>query len=243
MCRFVQAQRLGPPRANWGGSCVDFQEGPRRTGISGWFLFFNLHSFALWLSSSFSQDGDKPKTDWEERLWRYSALGGRVQAFAAGYFIWDVVFSVTHIDVLGMESLIHRIYALLITSIGFVCLPHQESLPLWQTNNSSETFCELLRREFYSLRVINTVSASALGFGQAEHDRVEPAILERPLPSVCFLRLPSDLGLIPISQICMSTHGRHGKRACQKPVSKVCHQRRSRRTKYRVVLLPFQCGL
>ena len=79
-------------------------------------------------------------------------------------------------------------------------LSNQELVHHWQANGSSETFRKFLRAEFHSLRVINAVSECALVFGQAEHDRVEATVLERPLPPVCLLRLPSSLGLIPISQ-------------------------------------------
>lgn len=65
---------------------------------------------------------------------------------------------------------------------------------------SAETVCQLLRAEFRLLRVINAVSECTLVLGQAEHDRFKAAILEWPLPPIYFLRLPSGVGLIPISQ-------------------------------------------
>ena len=65
-------------------------------------------------------DAGRATADWQARLWGYNGAAGMVQAFAAGYFIWDVVISTLHIDVEGVSSLLHAISALLITCIGFV---------------------------------------------------------------------------------------------------------------------------
>ena len=56
----------------------------------------------------------------DERLWGYSRGSGRVQAFAAGYFLWDVLVSVQYLGVLGISSLIHALCALTVTFTGFV---------------------------------------------------------------------------------------------------------------------------
>jgi hypothetical protein len=57
--------------------------------------------------------------DWRERLWGYSPMTGRVQGFAAGYFLWDTLVSVEHFDVLGASSLLHGLAALTIVFLGF----------------------------------------------------------------------------------------------------------------------------
>ena len=56
----------------------------------------------------------------EGRLWGYDGATGMVQAFAAGYFLWDVFISVYYVGILGVGSLVHAVSALLITCIGFV---------------------------------------------------------------------------------------------------------------------------
>lgn len=43
-----------------------------------------------------------------------------VQAFAAGYFAWDLSISIYWINILGMGSLAHAVAALTITMLGFV---------------------------------------------------------------------------------------------------------------------------
>lgn len=58
--------------------------------------------------------------DWRERLWGYNGAGGMVQGFAAGYFLWDVIVSAIHLDVMGASSLVHAVCALGVTCIGFV---------------------------------------------------------------------------------------------------------------------------
>jgi hypothetical protein len=49
-------------------------------------------------------------------------MAGRVQAFAAGYFLWDLVISLRYLRVLGLGSLVHAVSALLVTAMGFVSL-------------------------------------------------------------------------------------------------------------------------
>ncbi|KAF7919309.1 hypothetical protein EAE99_008611 [Botrytis elliptica] len=57
--------------------------------------------------------------DWTGRIWGYTGAGGLVQAFAMGYFLWDLMASVVHFDILGWSSLIHALCALLVVGIGF----------------------------------------------------------------------------------------------------------------------------
>lgn len=63
---------------------------------------------------------------YETRLWTYSSASGNVQAFAAGYFLWDVLVSVQYLKILGPTSLMHAVAALSVTTLGFVsrhCIP------------------------------------------------------------------------------------------------------------------------
>lgn len=61
--------------------------------------------------------------DLAERMWGYTGALGMTQAFAAGYFIWDVKISAANVGILGGGSLAHAVSALLITSLGFVSIP------------------------------------------------------------------------------------------------------------------------
>lgn len=81
---------------------------------------FLINTLALWiiLADPLRQNQSAPDA-WRERLWGYSAAGGLAQAFAAGYFLWDVVTSSMHMDVMGASSLAHAVAALGVTVLGF----------------------------------------------------------------------------------------------------------------------------
>ncbi|KAJ9638175.1 hypothetical protein H2204_004486 [Knufia peltigerae] len=65
------------------------------------------------------QDTSRRNTNYDDRLWVYSSASGNVQAYAAGYFLWDVVVSIQHFQILGPTSLMHALAALMVTSLGF----------------------------------------------------------------------------------------------------------------------------
>jgi TLC domain len=79
-----------------------------------------ITTFALFVIWS---DEERRELDWAGRIWSYSGAGGVVQGFAAGYFLWDLVASVMHLDVLGWGSLAHAVSALVVTFLGFVSSP------------------------------------------------------------------------------------------------------------------------
>ena len=76
-------------------------------------------ALALWVVVA---DNERNNMSLEERIWGYTGAMGMTQAFAAGYFIWDVKISTVNVGILGWGSLAHAVSALLITSLGFVCL-------------------------------------------------------------------------------------------------------------------------
>jgi hypothetical protein len=73
--------------------------------------------FVIW------SDEERSEMDWAGRIWGYTGAGGVVQGFAAGYFLWDLVASIMHLNVLGWGSLAHAVSALLVTSLGFASFP------------------------------------------------------------------------------------------------------------------------
>ncbi|KAH7336347.1 TLC domain-containing protein [Rhexocercosporidium sp. MPI-PUGE-AT-0058] len=64
-------------------------------------------------------DEERRRMDWIGRIWGYTGAMGVVQGLAAGYFLWDLIASVIHFNVLGPGSLAHAVSALLVTSMGF----------------------------------------------------------------------------------------------------------------------------
>lgn len=53
------------------------------------------------------------------RVFGYTATGGAIQAYAAGYFFWDLVISVYHIQIMGFGFVAHAISALVVFCLGF----------------------------------------------------------------------------------------------------------------------------
>ena len=110
-------------------------------------------------------DNERQKLGSGGRLWAYSGASGMVQAFAAGYFLWDVSVSVRYFGILGGSSLAHAVSALFITCIGFVS--HADGycsyfLPLTGLIWSIATFRELLWSKLHSLRALHALSKYSL---------------------------------------------------------------------------------
>lgn len=105
---------------------------PRRTKLQ-----WNMHVTSFVNSTFVSAaalyvlyaDRDRLSDTWEERMWGYTGLGGMVQAFGAGYFLWDVQVCATNLKTLGVMDLLHAVVALCIAILGFVCLSLVKSHP------------------------------------------------------------------------------------------------------------------
>jgi len=55
-----------------------------------------------------------------KRTFEYSHIQGAVQAYAEGYFIWDLFMSAWHLDIFGLGFLAHAASAVMVFSLGFV---------------------------------------------------------------------------------------------------------------------------
>ncbi|KAL8831668.1 MAG: hypothetical protein Q9170_005191 [Blastenia crenularia] len=71
---------------------------------------------ALWVMY---EDEERRAMDWKERVWGYTGGGGMIQAFAAGYFLWDLQICVRYMSVFGVGLLMHAVAALIVFSLGF----------------------------------------------------------------------------------------------------------------------------
>lgn len=71
------------------------------------------------LSVIFTDPSRKTATG-NERLWGYSPQAGTVQAYAAGYFLWDIYISLRYPHVDGGGGMLHAICAFVVTMVGFV---------------------------------------------------------------------------------------------------------------------------
>ena len=59
----------------------------------------------------------------QSRLWGYSSATGAVQAYAAGYFLWDIYVSARYWRLFGPTAFAHAVSAFTITMLGFVSHP------------------------------------------------------------------------------------------------------------------------
>ncbi|KAI8935262.1 hypothetical protein NX059_007851 [Plenodomus lindquistii] len=73
-------------------------------------------ALALWVLRT---DDELRQMDMMERVHGYTGASGLVQAFAGGYFLWDLVITVQNVRIFGMGMLFHAISALGVFSLGF----------------------------------------------------------------------------------------------------------------------------
>jgi hypothetical protein len=68
--------------------------------------------------------GDQALRDmnWQGRVWGYTGASGLVQAFATGYFAWDLWVTATNVGIFGYGMLAHAVSALFVFSLGFVSI-------------------------------------------------------------------------------------------------------------------------
>jgi len=95
-------------RINWDAHVVSLIQSLLINAMALWVMFF---------------DEERKNMDWEQRIWGYTGAAGLVQAFAAGYFVWDLIVTLLYIDVFGLGLLAHAVSALLVYSFGFVRIP------------------------------------------------------------------------------------------------------------------------
>ncbi|KAG9188981.1 hypothetical protein G6011_05849 [Alternaria panax] len=73
-------------------------------------------SMALWVMWT---DRELNQMDATERVHGYTGASGLIQAFAGGYFLWDLVITVQNVKAFGTGMLFHAICALCVFSLGF----------------------------------------------------------------------------------------------------------------------------
>jgi hypothetical protein len=87
-----------------------------------------------------------------ERTHGYTGASGLIQAFAGGYFLWDLMVTVQNVQIFGIGMLFHAICALCVFSFGFV-----STLESWEscsTNFITAALCQLLRDDLHPLRAL-----------------------------------------------------------------------------------------
>ncbi|KAI1459424.1 DUF887-domain-containing protein [Annulohypoxylon moriforme] len=96
---------LSPSRKlNWDVHVVSFVQSTTINILALWVMFV---------------DDERRNMDWQERIWGYTGAAAMIQALAAGYFLWDLIMTASHINIFGLGMLAHAISALLVYSFGF----------------------------------------------------------------------------------------------------------------------------
>ncbi|KAI9893010.1 MAG: hypothetical protein M1814_000894 [Vezdaea aestivalis] len=75
-----------------------------------------VNVLALWVMWV---DQERAEMNWQQRLWGYTGASGMVQAFAGGYFLWDLMVCIQHFDIFGWGLLAHAICALSVFCLGY----------------------------------------------------------------------------------------------------------------------------
>lgn len=78
-----------------------------------------INGLALWVMWT-DEERQGMKNSVVERVYGYTGASGLIQAFAAGYFIWDLIVSTRHIGIFGLGIWAHAVSALCVFSFGFV---------------------------------------------------------------------------------------------------------------------------
>ncbi|CAO2655973.1 Nn.00g047760.m01.CDS01 [Neocucurbitaria sp. VM-36] len=73
-------------------------------------------SLAFWVMW---QDKERSEMNNQERVHGYTGASGLIQAFAGGYFLWDLVITMQNVRIFGIGMLFHAISALCVFSLGF----------------------------------------------------------------------------------------------------------------------------
>lgn len=79
-----------------------------------------INALALWVMFT---DEDRWSMDVQERVYGYTGGCALIQALATGYFLWDLVITVSNMHIFGLGMLAHAVSALAVYSCGFVRFP------------------------------------------------------------------------------------------------------------------------
>lgn len=118
----VSYAKLTPDRKmNWDVHVVSF------------FQSVTVNVLALWVMFV---DEERKSMDWTQRVWGYTGAAGMIQGLACGYFLWDLMISVSNVKLFGFGMLAHAISALVVFSFGFVRMSAPE--PRFSNDNSRD---------------------------------------------------------------------------------------------------------
>jgi hypothetical protein len=74
-------------------------------------------SLALWVMWN---DEERSEMNYMGKVHGYTGASGLIQAFAGGYFLWDLMITLQNMHIFGPGMLAHAVSALFVFSLGFV---------------------------------------------------------------------------------------------------------------------------
>ena len=94
-----------------------------------------INALALWVMFKDEERYDMRHSA-VERIYGYTSASGLIQAFATGYFLWDLIVSTRNFSIFGIGIWFHAVSALSVFAFGFV-----STLLDWMTT------CRLMRKQ------------------------------------------------------------------------------------------------
>lgn len=152
-------------------------------------------SLALWVMWA---DTERQEMDTKERVHGYTGASGLIQAFAGGYFLWDLVITAQNVKIFGIGMLFHALSALCVFSLGFVSalMLQRECREGRVLIMATATLCQLLCVDLYPLRTLFALPEHSLVLRQTQHDWLDLAVPERHCSPLHILLMPPVLGNI-----------------------------------------------
>lgn len=80
-----------------------------------------INALALWVMFN-DEERREMNSSPVERIYGYTSASGLIQAFATGYFIWDLIVSTRNFSIFGIGIWFHAVSALSVFTFGFVNL-------------------------------------------------------------------------------------------------------------------------
>ena len=96
-------------RVNWDVHVVSLLQSTLINGLALWVMWSDQERYDMQHSAI-------------ERIYGYTGASGMIQAFATGYFVWDIVVSTRYVRIFGPGIWAHAVTALAVFSLGFVSM-------------------------------------------------------------------------------------------------------------------------
>ncbi|KAF2130231.1 DUF887-domain-containing protein [Dothidotthia symphoricarpi CBS 119687] len=117
-------------------------------------------ALALWVMYA---DDERFGMDAQERVYGYTGASGLIQAFAGGYFLWDLVITLQNVQIFGIGMLLHAISALCVFGLGFRPFVnfYASSFILYELSSpflNIHWFCDKLNKTGSTIQFLNGIA-------------------------------------------------------------------------------------